>query len=202
MWMLALLLACGDGEDTDVADTDTSGDTDDTDTDTAPQALIVDFETTLGTFAVQLDDENAPITTANFLTYVDEGFYDGDDGLGATVFHRVIPDFVTQGGGQTESGAGKATHDPIVLESQNGLSNARGTIAMARTSVPDSATSQFYVNLVNNGFLDYVSDSEPGYAVFGEVIEGMDTIDAMAAVETDASDEPVTPIVITACERR
>lgn len=200
MWMLALLLACGGGEDTDVADTDTNGDTDDTDT--APPALIVDFETTLGSFAVQLDDENAPITTANFLTYVDEGFYDGDDGLGATVFHRVIPDFVAQGGGQTESGAGKATHDPIVLESDNGLSNVRGTIAMARTSVPDSATSQFYVNLVDNDFLDFQDESNPGYAVFGEVIEGMDTIDAMAAVETDASDEPVTPIVITACERR
>jgi peptidyl-prolyl cis-trans isomerase B (cyclophilin B) len=200
MWMLALLLACGDGEDTDVGDTDTNGDTDDTDT--GPLALIVDFETTLGSFAVQLADEDAPITTANFLTYVDEGFYDGDDGLGATVFHRVIPDFVAQGGGQTESGAGKSTHPPIEIESDNGLSNVRGTIAMARTNDPDSATSQFYVNLVDNGFLDYVSDSEPGYAVFGEVIEGMDTIDAMAAVETDANDAPLTDIVITSCERR
>jgi len=166
----------------------------------------VELETRLGVIVVKLFEEEAPNTTENFLSYVDAGFYDGADELGATIFHRVIPGFVAQGGGLTEGMASKATQAPIENESDNGLSNVRGTVAMARTSAPDTATSQFYVNLVDNDFLDYVSSSSPGYAVFGEVIEGMDAVDAMAAEETGTvsgyEDVPLEPIVITRATRR
>ena len=158
-------------------------------------------ETTLGSFDIQLDPDNAPVTTENFLVYVDEGFYDGADGLGATIFHRVIAGFMNQGGGLTAAGSAKATHAAIVLESDNGLSNLRGTIAMARTDVADSATSQFFINTVDNTFLDYSGASSPGYAVFGEVVAGMDVIDAIAAVQTDGSDRPLEDIVIESCSR-
>lgn len=189
---LAGLMACGGSSDEETEETGEVGDT-----------LIeasddrVRCETTLGAFVIDLDEELAPVTVANFLTYVDEGFYDGDDDLGATVFHRVIDGFVVQGGGYTVDGSQKATHDPIVNESGNGLENLRGTVAMARTSDPDSATSQFYVNLVDNGFLD----DPPGYAVFGEVVEGMEVFDAMAGVATDSGDWPLDDIVMTDCER-
>jgi cyclophilin family peptidyl-prolyl cis-trans isomerase len=202
-WLLPLLAACdADDSDTSADTSDTSDTSDSGDTDTGPAETIVDFETSLGPFAVRLDETSAPITAANFLVYVDEGFFDGDDGLGETVFHRVIDGFVVQGGGYTPDGTRKNTHDPIELESDNGLSNLRGTIAMARTSSPDSATSQFYVNHVDNAFLDYVDSASPGYAVFGEVIEGIDAIDAIAATPTDGSDAPITDVVVTSCERR
>lgn len=159
------------------------------------------FETTLGVFVVELDDVAAPITVANFLTYLDGGFYDGIDGQGATVFHRVVPEFVVQGGGLTEALETKNTLPPIVNESGNGLTNVRGTIAMARTDQPDTATSQFFVNLVDNTFLD----APPGYAVFGQVITGMDVIDAMADAPTqtvgDFMDVPVDPIVVLSATR-
>ena len=152
------------------------------------------FETTQGTFTVELDREAAPQTVANFLTYVEDGHYDG------TVFHRVIPGFMVQGGGFTPDGTQKPTMAPIPLESQNGLRNDRGTVAMARTNVPDSATSQFFVNVVDNDFLNY-APGNPGYAVFGRVTEGMDVIDAIVAAPTANQgmhqDWPVEDVVIT-----
>ncbi len=150
------------------------------------------METTLGTLVIELDDQAAPISVENFLAYTDAGFYDGSDGMGATIFHRVIAGFVAQGGGFTETFQMKATNPPIVLEAGNGLTNMRGTIAMARTNVRDSATSQFYFNLVDNGFLD----DPPGYAVFGRILEGLDVMDAIGAVDVDPEDVPLEPVII------
>ena len=154
----------------------------------------VEFTTTLGSFVVQLDPARAPKTVANFLDYVKSGFYKG------TIFHRVIPGFMVQGGGFTADMQKKPTRSPIPLESQNGLRNLRGTIAMARTSDPNSATSQFFVNVADNASLDYPKPDGYGYAVFGKVISGMNVIDKIVAVPT--KDEgpfqnvPVKPIVI------
>jgi len=157
--------------------------------------------TSLGSFEIQLFPEDAPITCANFMAYVDEGFYDGEDGLGATVFHRVISGFMIQGGGQTASGAAKSTHAAIINEAAtSGLSNLRGTLAMARTNQPNSATSQFFINLVDNEFLDPGPDSD-GYAVFGEVTSGMDVVEAIGVVSTGAQDVPLEPVVIEQVER-
>jgi len=133
--------------------------------------------TSKGKIVVELDPNAAPVTTANFLSYVDEGFYDG------TIFHRVIPTFMIQGGGITPNGEKKETKSPIILESDNGLSNRVGTIAMARLASPNSATAQFYINVANNQGLDY-NPSNPGYAVFGRVIEGMDVVNEIRQVET------------------
>lgn len=191
------------GADTNRGDRDThedgndSGDDDSGDGDSSRVVM----ETTLGTIVLELDAEAAPITTENFLSYVDEGFFDGDDDEGATTFHRVISGFMIQGGGYTASGAEKMTHEAIELESENGLSNLRGTIAMARTTQPDTATSQFFINHVDNASLDYQSARNPGYAVFGEVVDGMDVVDAIADVATDGNDEPTTDVVIGDCER-
>lgn len=161
----------------------------------------VSFETTLGTVVFELDPDAAPITTENFLTYVDGGFFDGSDGNGATIFHRVVPGFVVQGGGLTEDLETKNTLPPITNESGNGLTNVRGAISMARTNDPNSATCQFFINLVDNDFLD----DPPGYAVFGAVVEGMEVVDAMAGVRTTTmgqfEDVPVEPIVVLAVER-
>jgi cyclophilin family peptidyl-prolyl cis-trans isomerase len=157
--------------------------------------------TSLGTIKIVLDPDNAPITTANFEQYADDGFYDGEDGDGATVFHRVISDFMIQAGGITESGTQKNTRSSIAIESDNGLANERGTLAMARTNDPNSATSQFFINHMNNDFLNYVDANNPGYAVFGAVIEGLEVVDAIAAVETDGNDEPLTPVVILTVSR-
>mgnify|MGYP002628735082 CR=1 FL=1 len=155
---------------------------------------VVVFETSEGIIKVKLDRENAPITVENFVGYVNEGFYDG------LVFHRVMSGFMIQGGGFTPDGNQKETRDEIKLESQNGLSNDRGTIAMARTNVPDSASSQFFINLVDNGFLNYGPGND-GYAVFGKTIEGLDVVDAIGAVETTTKkgmgDWPVEEVVIT-----
>ena len=140
-----------------------------------PQVLI---NTSYGPFTVELYPSQAPATVANFLAYVDADFYDG------TLFHRVIDQFMVQGGGLTRNLQAKPTSAPIALESNTGLTNDRGTIAMARTSVPDSATSQFFVNTVNNTGLNYQSSSQPGYAVFGKVIEGMDVVDAIGHTQT------------------
>lgn len=209
---LALLavstLACATAEDSGVIDTSKGGggggrdsDTDDTDDSASEGPIVVEMRTTLGVIVFELDGEAAPVTTANFLTYVEEGFFDGDDDAGATTFHRVISGFMIQGGGYTAAGAEKATHEAIELESENGLSNLRGTIAMARTTQPDTATSQFFINHVDNASLDYQSARNPGYAVFGEVIEGLDVVDAIAAVPTGANDEPTTTVEIEDCER-
>lgn len=160
---------------------------------TSGSGLRVTMETSLGTLVIELDEEAAPVTVANFLAYVEAGFYDGGDGLGATIFHRVVPAFVVQGGGYTEAYDLKTTMAPIVNESDNGLSNRRGTIAMARTDDLDSATSQFYLNTVDNG-LDL--DGPDGYAVFGELVEGLDVMDAIEGVEIDGQGVPLTPVII------
>ena len=160
----------------------------------------VKLTTTLGEVIIQLNTEKAPISSANFLTYVNEGFYNG------TVFHRIIPDFMAQGGGFDTSFNQKAVHAPIKNEANNGLKNARGTLAMARTNDPDSATAQFFINYKDNSFLNHTSQTSSGwgYAVFGEVIEGMDVVDAMAKQATSNrgghQDVPKTNIVIEKAE--
>lgn len=154
---------------------------------------VVVFETSKGNIVLELDEENAPITTKNFIEYVESGHFEG------LIFHRVIPGFMIQGGGFYSDGTQKQTNDPIKLESNNNLTNKRGTIAMARTNVPDSATSQFFINLVDNPNLDY-SPQSPGYAVFGKVVEGMNVVDEIARVETSNKgmhqDWPVEDILI------
>lgn len=149
----------------------------------------VKLETNYGNIVIQLYEKEAPVTVANFKAYVNEGFYDG------TIFHRVIKDFMIQGGGFTTDGQQKETREPIKLESKNGLENNRGTVAMARTNVPDSATSQFFINVADNEFLNYGVRDE-GYAVFGEVISGMDLVDRISSVETKTNDVPAEEIVI------
>ncbi|MBN2370836.1 MAG: peptidyl-prolyl cis-trans isomerase [Vicinamibacteria bacterium] len=160
----------------------------------SPAAIIVSLETTMGAIELSLDRERAPITVESFLKYVRKGFYDG------TVFHRVIPGFMIQGGGLTQDMSKKSTLPPIRNESSNGLNNLRGTIAMARLNDPDSATSQFFINVNDNvRALDAVP-GKPGYAVFGAVVSGMDVVDRIAAVPTEQRgvhhDVPKTPVVI------
>jgi cyclophilin family peptidyl-prolyl cis-trans isomerase len=166
---------------------------------TAPKGgkPVVQFETSMGVIKAELYPDKAPITVKNFLTYVREGYYDG------LVFHRVIRDFMIQGGGFTKEMKEKgAKHPPIKNEADNGLKNDRGTLAMARTSVVDSATAQFFINTVNNDFLNHRAKSPQGYgyAVFGKVIEGMDVVDKIRAVPTASSgmhqDVPKQPVVI------
>jgi len=160
---------------------------------------MVKFETSLGDFVIELDDAKAPVTVANFLQYVDDGHFDG------TVFHRVIPGFVIQGGGMTADMTQKPTRKPIENEARNGLKNLRGTLSMARTNDINSATSQFFVNLVDNAFLDHQGPRNYGYAVFGRVVEGMDVIDAIAAVKTGRKrghdDVPLEPVVVRSARR-
>lgn len=140
---------------------------------------VVELQTNLGTIAVELDYARAPVTGDNFIRYVREGFYED------TLFHRVVKDFVIQGGGFGRAdGKQKATFPPISNEANNGLSNLTGTIAMARTSDPNSATSQFFINLVDNANLDYASSSRPGYAVFGKVIKGLSVVKAIGGLPT------------------
>ena len=160
-----------------------------------PGTLI--FTTNLGWFAVQLYSDLAPITTDNFMRYVEAGFYDGKDGKGSTIFHRSVEDFMIQGGGITEDGTEKNTYDPIPNEStSNGLSNVTGTLAMARTNNPDSATSQFFINTVDNVYLDAGEIYEVGYSVFGEVIDNYQIIEEMTEIEVDDNDKPAIDIVI------
>ncbi|MHC4757158.1 MAG: peptidylprolyl isomerase [Planctomycetota bacterium] len=158
------------------------------------QSNTVKLETSMGDIVIALDDKAAPVTVKNFLTYVEEGFYDG------TIFHRVIQNFMIQGGGFTQDMNKKQTHPPIVNEASNGLKNDRGTIAMARTPDPHSASSQFFINHRNNSPLNYSGPANPGYAVFGKVIEGMDVVDKIAAVKTTVrsrmKDVPVEPVII------
>jgi len=158
-----------------------------------PQVSII---TNKGSFTLELDLATAPISVKNFLSYVRGGYYSN------TLFHRVIPGFVAQAGGYTTGLVKKPGQlDPIELESNKGLSNARASVAMARTNVFNSATSEFYVNLVDNTFLDYKNAANPGYAVFGTVVQGMDVVDAIAAVPTGvfngSTDVPLTDITIT-----
>ncbi len=156
------------------------------------------FETSLGGFTIELFEREAPVTVANFLAYVDAGFFDG------TIFHRVVPGFVIQGGGMQPGLVEKETRDPIRNESDNGLLNERGALSMARTNDVNSATSQFFVNLVDNAFLDH-RGGRHGYAVFARVTEGMDVIDAIAAVKTGRrrgfDDCPLEDVVTTSVRR-
>lgn len=160
-----------------------------------PDQPVVQLITSMGSITIELDRAKAPVTVENFLGYVRDGFYDG------TIFHRVIRDFMIQGGGFTADMSQKATKAPIKNEATNGLSNVRGTIAMARTNVVDSATSQFFINVVDNSAsLDHQGPQRYGYAVFGRVIDGMDVVDAIRAVATGSvgmhNDVPTTPVVI------
>jgi len=154
---------------------------------------VLKFQTSLGSFLVELHNDDAPITCKNFLDYVASGHFDG------TVFHRVIPNFVIQGGGLTADMAQKKTRAPIKNEASNGLKNRRGSLSMARTNDPDSATSQFFVNLKDNAFLD-PGRGNAGYAVFAHVMEGMDVVDKIAAVQTGSKgfheDVPLEPVVL------
>lgn len=151
------------------------------------------FETNVGNITVELYTKKAPITTQNFLNYVNSGFYDG------LIFHRVISDFVIQGGAYTKNMTLKKPEAPIKNEANNGLLNHRGTLSMARSNDPDSATSQFFINLKNNQFLDH-SEQKAGYTVFGKVIRGMDIVDKIASIRTISygmnRDVPMTPIII------
>jgi peptidyl-prolyl cis-trans isomerase B (cyclophilin B) len=162
---------------------------------------VVLLETTKGDIRIELDADKAPKTVENFLAYVDAGHYDG------TIFHRVIPGFMIQGGGFTPAMEQKKTRSPIENEAANGLDNDRGTLAMARTSDPDSATAQFFINVVDNDFLNHKSPDPRGmgYAVFGHVTEGMDVVDAIAGVPTTSKgphqNVPAEPVVIESAKR-
>jgi peptidyl-prolyl cis-trans isomerase A (cyclophilin A) len=158
-------------------------------------AQKVRIDTSLGAIVIELDAAKAPKTVANFIDYVKAGHYDG------TIFHRVIPDFMIQGGGMNAEMQEKPTRSPIPLESKNGLTNVRGSVAMARTSNPDSATAQFFINIKDNAFLDAANTRDgTGYAVFGKVVSGMDVVDKIWAVPTankgPYQNVPVTPVVI------
>lgn len=160
---------------------------------------MLEFKTSKGTFTVQLFDKQAPITVENFYRYADEGFFDG------TIFHRVIPNFMVQGGGLTADLQNKKGHDPIQNEATNGLKNKRGTLSMARTNDINSATSQFFINVVDNDFLDHKGPSNYGYAVFGRVDSGMEVVDAIVAVKTGSrsgyQDVPTETITIESVRR-
>jgi peptidyl-prolyl cis-trans isomerase B (cyclophilin B) len=155
--------------------------------------IMVKLETTKGDIVIEVNETAAPVTAANFLQYVQDGFYDG------TIFHRVKPGFMIQGGGFTPDMAQKQTRPPIINEAKNGLKNKRGAVAMARLPDPNSATAQFFINDVDNAYLDY-SPRNPGYAVFGQVVEGMDVVDAIAGVKTGTKemhqDVPAEPVII------
>ena len=158
-------------------------------------AQQVVLDTSLGKIVIALDAAKAPKSVANFLEYVKAGHYDG------TIFHRVIPNFMIQGGGFDVQMTQKPTRAPIPLESRNGLPNLRGSVAMARTSVPDSATAQFFINIKDNAFLDAANSPDgQGYAVFGKVVSGMDVVDKIWAVPTASrgphQNVPVTPVLI------
>ena len=161
---------------------------------------LVRMETSHGGVTLELDAEKAPVSVANFLSYADEGHYDG------TVFHRVIPDFMIQGGGFEPGMRQKKTKGEIKNESGNGLSNKKYTLAMARTNAPDSATAQFFINVKDNGFLDKAQSRDGvGYCVFGTVIEGTDVVDKIKAVDTGSrgghGDVPVQDVVIQSVRR-
>ena len=148
----------------------------------AEEKTKVVFETSMGSFTLELFPTRAPNTVANFLTYVDEGYYDN------TIFHRVIKDFVIQGGGFEKGMIHKKTHEPVKNESDNKLKNKRGTVSLARRNHPDTGTSQFYINLVDNTRLDWTSKHQPGYTVFGKISKGMDVIDKISLVPTGTMD--------------
>ena len=155
---------------------------------------MIKIKTNLGSFTLEIDEEKAPISSKNFKNYVEEGFYIG------TIFHRVIDGFMIQGGGFDLDMSQKETDPPIKNEASNGLKNEKYTVAMARTSIPDSATSQFFINTSDNSFLDYPGQDGAGYCVFGKVTEGFDIVDKINSVQTgsnnDHQDVPVEPVII------
>jgi peptidyl-prolyl cis-trans isomerase B (cyclophilin B) len=153
---------------------------------------VVVIETSVGDITVELDTAKAPISVENFLGYVKDGFYSG------TIFHRVMKGFMVQGGGMTADGQGKKTKAPIRNEATNGLKNTRGTVAMARTPEVNSATAQFFINTVDNGFLDHkgMDPKDFGYCVFGKVTAGMDVVDKIEKAPTKPGDFPADPVVI------
>ena len=157
---------------------------------------VVLMETSLGNFKMELFQNRAPVSVSNFLNYVNEGFYEG------TIFHRVIPNFVIQGGGFTEDMGKKNTHPPIKNEARNGIGNTKGTVAMARTQIVNSATSQFYINLKDNPFLNHRDETNQGYGycVFGQIIEGMDVVEMIARTPTSRKGRhenvPIKPVII------
>jgi peptidyl-prolyl cis-trans isomerase B (cyclophilin B) len=158
--------------------------------------MLITIQTSEGTIKADLDEEKAPITVENFMRYVDDGHYDG------TIFHRVIPSFMIQGGGFSADMKQKPVKAPIRNEAGNGLTNDRGTLAMARTSVVDSATSQFFINTADNAFLNHRGETPDafGYTVFGKVVEGLDVVDRIEKLPTGRAghhdDVPVKPVVI------
>jgi len=171
----------------------------------AAEPVVVDLTTSEGVIRLELDAEKAPKTVANFVSYVNSGHYDG------TIFHRVIPSFMIQGGGMAADMKEKKTEPPVVNESSNGLRNVKYTVAMARTSAPNSATSQFFINVANNDFLDRANAQDGyGYAVFGKVVSGQEVVDKIAAKKTSTKrdpasgipmgDVPVEPITITSAK--
>lgn len=184
-WMLAVLAVAGT---TNAAESSAAG----------PQVVL---ETSKGDIVIELFTSKAPLTVDNFLSYVDDKFYNG------TIFHRVIQNFMIQGGGFTSDMKQKRTKTPIKNEADNGLKNDRGTIAMARTQDPHSATAQFFINTVNNDFLNYKSQTRQGwgYAVFGRVIKGLEVVDKISGVKTGThgrfGDVPAQPIVILKARR-
>ena len=161
---------------------------------------MIKLHTSQGIITIELDAAKAPVTVENFLRYVREGFYQD------TIFHRVIGNFMIQGGGLSANMVNKATHEPIKNEADNGLTNERGTIAMARTADPHSATAQFFINVADNGFLNHRAPTQDGwgYCVFGKVVDGMDVVDRIKAVPTSNAgfhqDVPVDPIIIEKVE--
>ncbi|MBW1643118.1 MAG: peptidyl-prolyl cis-trans isomerase [Deltaproteobacteria bacterium] len=161
---------------------------------------VVVLETNMGNIEIEFFDKEAPLGTANFLNYVDSGFYNG------AIFHRVIPGFMLQGGGFDKNMNKKQTKPPIKNEANNGKKNLRGTLSYARTQAIHSATSQFFINLVDNAFLDYKNDRQYGYAVFGKVIKGMNVIDAIGKVKTGRvnmyEDVPKKPVIIIKASRK
>jgi len=160
---------------------------------------MVVVSTNLGDFTVELFNKEAPISVENFLQYVDDGYFDG------TIFHRVIPGFMVQGGGFSEDMSQKKVRDAIKNEADNGLKNEKGTLAMARTNVVDSATSQFFINVADNDFLNH-GDRDFGYAVFGKIVEGMDVVEKITAVRTADrgmhQNVPVEPVVMLSVTRK
>jgi peptidyl-prolyl cis-trans isomerase B (cyclophilin B) len=171
-------------------------------TETATENVSVMLETTMGNITIEVDMANSPNTGANFLAYVDDGYFVG------TIFHRIIPNFMVQGGGMTADMSDKPSkHAAIKNEANNGLKNERGTLAMARTGDPHSATSQFFINHADNGFLNHSDETAQGwgYAVFGKVTDGMDIVDDMAAVSTGSNgghgDVPLETITLTGASR-
>jgi peptidyl-prolyl cis-trans isomerase B (cyclophilin B) len=155
---------------------------------------MIILQTNMGDIHLTVDAEKAPITAKNFTDYVEDGFFDG------TIFHRVIPNFMVQGGGMTEDMQQKSTKANIDNEAKNGLKNKKYTVAMARTMAPHSASSQFFINVADNQFLDYPGQDGWGYCVFGEVVEGKEVVDKMQTVETlnlgGHADVPADPIII------